>query len=73
MSSFPAFCTFIWQEPAYTPQVEAISPTLPQEDPEIKMLQKKLTDRLNRVEMDIKLVEQQIANVKKKQVSCCIP
>lgn len=57
----------IKREPAYTPQVEAISPTLPQEDPAIKMLQKKLTDRLNRVEMDIKQVEQQITNYKKKQ------
>ncbi|GFO19903.1 nuclear receptor corepressor 1 [Plakobranchus ocellatus] len=57
----------IKREPAYTPQVEAISPTLPQEDPAIKMLQKKLTDRLNKVEMEIKQAETQIANFKKKQ------
>ncbi|KAH9490196.1 hypothetical protein Btru_049405 [Bulinus truncatus] len=55
------------REPAYTPQVEAISPILPQEDPANKILREELLANIDKVDRDMVGVEQQISKLKKKQ------
>ncbi|BFZ19004.1 hypothetical protein BsWGS_22044 [Bradybaena similaris] len=57
----------IKREPAYTPQVEAISPILPQEDPANKILREELLTNIAQVDRDMVNVEQQIGKLKKKQ------
>lgn len=59
----------LFQEPAYTPQVEAISPIIPQEEPPNKVLREELLANIDRVDRDMVTVEQQISKLKKKQVS----
>lgn len=58
----------LFQEPAYTPQVEAISPIIPQEEPPNKILREELLANIDRVDRDMVTVEQQISKLKKKQV-----
>ncbi|XP_055862801.1 serine/arginine repetitive matrix protein 2-like isoform X3 [Biomphalaria glabrata] len=55
------------REPAYTPQVEAISPIIPQEEPPNKVLREELLANIDRVDRDMVTVEQQISKLKKKQ------
>ncbi|XP_059147260.1 uncharacterized protein LOC131934989 isoform X3 [Physella acuta] len=55
------------REPAYTPQVEAISPILPQEDPANKILREELLANIDKVDREMVNVEQQISKLKKKQ------
>ena len=56
------------REPTYNPQVEAISPTLPPEDNPSKTFKDEQVQAITRVEHEISQVEQQIKNLKKKQV-----
>lgn len=62
------------QQPAYTPQVEAISPTLPNEDTRndlspFKSTRDELTRNIERLDREISEVETQIGKLKKKQVN----
>lgn len=65
---FFIFLSYVLQEPAYTPQVEAISPILPQEDPANKILREELLANIDKVDREMVNVEQQISKLKKKQV-----
>lgn len=56
------------QEPAYTPQVEAISPTLPTEDSTNRQYKEELLQSISKLEGEITSVEQQIQKLKKKEV-----
>ena len=59
------------QEPAYNPQVEAISPTLPPEETlKAQKIKEEISEKLNLVEREIAIAKQQIQTKKKKlQVS----
>ena len=63
---------FLAQEPAYNPQVEAISPTLPADEakPGLQMRSSKdeLLQAIGRVDREISKVESQISKLQKKQV-----
>lgn len=56
---------------AYHPQVEAISPTLPINDPaeEFRATKDELLQQISKVDLDIVKAEKAIANLKKKEVS----
>lgn len=58
---------------AYTPQVEAISPTLPNEetpqDSPLKSSRDYLLQNINRLDREISQAEAQIGKLKRKQVS----
>ena len=58
------------QESSYNPQVEAISPTLPNDDAkdEIKQSKDELLQNINKVDRDITKIEQNIQKLKNKQV-----
>lgn len=60
---------FLFQEPqtAYTPQVEAISPTLPSEDIQLRATKEDLLQQINKVDREIAKTEQQIFKLKNKQ------
>ncbi|KAH3891850.1 hypothetical protein DPMN_015959, partial [Dreissena polymorpha] len=56
------------REPAYNPQVEAISPTLPPEETQkVQKVKDELLQNISRIDKDINLVEQQIAMKQKKR------
>ncbi|XP_025090723.1 nuclear receptor corepressor 1-like isoform X5 [Pomacea canaliculata] len=55
------------REPAYTPQVEAISPTLPTEDSTNRQYKEELLQSISKLEGEITSVEQQIQKLKKKE------
>ncbi|KAI1292019.1 Nuclear receptor corepressor 1 [Halotydeus destructor] len=61
----------IKKEPAYTPQVEAISPTLPNEetrqDSPLKASKEYLLTNLSKLDREIQQAESQIAKLRKKQ------
>lgn len=58
--------------PAYNPQVEAISPTLPseamQEDATFRTTKNDLLQQISKVDREITKTESQIQKLKKKQV-----
>lgn len=58
------------QEPAYNPQTEAISPTLPPEETvKVQKVKDELLQNISKIDREIALVEQQIQlKLKKKQV-----
>ena len=60
------------QGPAYNPQVEAISPTLPSEslrdESPLKSTKEELLQQIARVDREIAKTESQIAKLKKKKV-----
>jgi hypothetical protein len=61
------------EQPAYIPQVEAISPTLPNEDSRaelspFKATKDELYQNINRIEREIQEAETQIAKLRRKQV-----
>lgn len=60
------------QEPAYTPQVEAISPTLPSEegrcDSPMRVLKENILNNINRLDKEINQVESQVTKLQKKMV-----
>lgn len=64
------------QEPAYNPQVEAISPTLPveivQEDVNFRATKDGLLQQIAQVDREIAKAESQIIKLKKKQVRECL-
>lgn len=65
------FCGF--QEPAYNPQVEAISPTLPNEESRqdvspFKSTKDELLANINRIDREISQTEAQISKLTKRQV-----
>lgn len=67
---------FIYQEPAYTPQVEAISPTLPNEDTRQEMSplrssKDELLQNINKIDREILQTESQIGKLRKRQVLIC--
>lgn len=51
----------------YTPQVEAISPTLPSEDIALRATKEDLLQQINKVDREIAKTEQQIFKLKNKQ------
>lgn len=60
-------------QPAYTPQVEAISPTLPNDENRqdlspFKITKDELVQNINRIDREISEAELQIAKLRKKQV-----
>lgn len=61
------------KEPAYTPQVEAISPTLPSEegrcDSPMRLLKENILNNINRLDKEINQVESQVSKLQKKMVS----
>ena len=60
-------CSF--QEPAYNPQVEAISPTLPSEElSNVKSTKDEVLQQINKADREIGIVEQTITKLKKKLV-----
>ena len=62
---------FLFQEPGYHPQVEAISPTpddRPQERDDVKSTKDDLLQKISKVDREIAKAESQIAKLKKKQV-----
>ena len=68
-----AFLLVSFQQPVYTPQVEAISPTLPDQDSRqelspFKATRDELYQNINRIEREISEAETQIAKLKRKQV-----
>lgn len=60
------------KEPAYTPQVEAISPTLPSEegrcDSPMRILKENILNNINRLDKEINQVESQVSKLQKKMV-----
>ncbi|KAK7506028.1 hypothetical protein BaRGS_00002750, partial [Batillaria attramentaria] len=56
-------------EPAYTPQVEAISPTLPTEDSSNRQYKEELLQNISKLDGEINSAEVQIGKLKKKQHS----
>ena len=58
----------VFQEPAYTPQVEAISPTLPTEDSSNRQFKEELLQNISKKDGEITTVEAQISKLKKKEV-----
>jgi nuclear receptor co-repressor 1 len=66
-------CVHIWlqEQPAYNPQVEAISPTLPpdsmQEDAAFRATKDDLLQQIAKVDREIAKAESEIAKLKKKQ------
>ena len=67
-SSAVFFSVFCVQEPAYTPQVEAISPTLPTEDSSNRQFKEELLQNISKKDGEITAVEAQIAKLRKKEV-----
>ena len=67
-------CNSMQQEPAYTPQVEAISPTLPNDDVRqdmspLKSTKDELLQNINKIDREILQTESQISKLRKKHVS----
>lgn len=62
-----------FQEPAYTPQVEAISPTLPSEEGRcespMRVMKENILNNINRVDKEINQLESQLSKLHKKMVS----
>lgn len=62
--------TIIKKEPAYTPQVEAISPTLPPEegrcDSPTRHLKENILSNINRLDKEINQIESQVSKLQKK-------
>ena len=56
------------KEPAYTPQVEAISPTLPTEDSSNRQFKEELLANISKKDGEISTMETQIAKLKKKVI-----
>lgn len=60
----------IKKEPAYTPQTEAISPTLPSEegrcDSPMRVLKENILNNINRLDKEINQVESQVTKLRKK-------
>jgi G-protein pathway suppressor 2-interacting domain len=67
---------FVLKEPAYNPQVEAISPTLPveivQEDVTFRATKDGLLQQIAQVDREIAKAESQIIKLKKKQASALL-
>ena len=62
-----SFKYFSMQEPAYNPQVEAISPTLPPEETlKAQKIKEEISEKLNLVEREIGIAKSKIATSKKK-------
>ena len=60
---------FSFQEPAYNPQVEAISPTLPSEElSNVKSTKDEVLQQINKADREIGIAEQTITKLKKKLV-----
>ena len=65
---------WLQHEPSYTPQVEAISPTLPpderaDEPAQVKQCKDELVLSINRMDKEISQLDAQIVALKKKRVS----
>ena len=71
-----SYCSLFIKEPAYNPQVEAISPTPPFEEkvelPGTRSSKDELLQSIAKVDREIAKVESQITKLKKKQVGCII-
>ncbi len=71
-------CNHIFlQEPAYNPQVEAISPTLPGEDTRaelssVKSSKNEVLGQITKVDHEIGIAEGQISKLRKKMVCLAI-